>query len=233
MLKEFCADMNEGNNFEEWIYIIVWNSEKKKKNNWIIKRNKWIIKRNKLRINRSKWMINRISARGVVKAWFNFHFLLVGHISQSIFWDSAFQPHIQDFLGERLVQPKHFRGAWQGNCVLQLSGLITPWKAGLSSRGSPRASKISIGLQIKSAASSWPMDQGHETTIQVLSQHGLCKQLFGKGIAGICCTKGSWEGGGEHKDVGQINWGKIAAVLMPLQEFQLSVGSVLVASFFK
>lgn len=59
MLKEFCADMNEGNNFEEWIYIIVWNSEKKKKNNWIIKRNKWIIKRNKLIIKRNKLRINR------------------------------------------------------------------------------------------------------------------------------------------------------------------------------
>lgn len=32
-------------------------------------------------------------------------------------------------------------------------------------------------------------------------------------------------------DVGQINWGKIATVLRPVQEFQLRVGFVLVSIF--
>lgn len=130
-----------------------------------------------------------------ISAWFNFHFL---HISQSIFWDSAFQPQIQNFLGEGLVQPEHFRGAWRGNFVLQLSGLITPRKTGPSSPGSPRASKISIGAtnqELQHPPGPWIREM--RRAIQVLSQHGLCKQHFGKGIAGILLHKRQLERGKE------------------------------------
>lgn len=60
---------------------------------------------------------------------------------------------------------------------------------------------------------------------------GCVNSTLGRGLRGFAAQKAAGEGKGEHRDVGQINWGEIATVLVLLQEFQFGVGSVLVSIF--